>query len=174
MIGQVLGNRYEVGELIGQGGMAQVYKANDRVLGRPVAVKVLRQEYTGDANLVARFQREARAAANLVYPNIVAVYDVGQDSECHYIVMEYVSGPTLKDIIRQRAPLSTDFALKVAEQVCAALEYAHKHGVIHRDIKPQNILLSEDEEVVKVTDFGIAKSTLDPETTADRLAVGTV
>jgi serine/threonine-protein kinase len=174
MTGFVLGNRYEVGELLGQGGMALVYKAQDRVLGRPVAIKVLRPEYTGDANLVERFQREARAAANLVYPNIVAVHDVGQEADRYYIVMEYVPGPTLKDVIRQRAPLPVEFALKVAEQVCAALEYAHRHNVIHRDIKPQNILLSEDEEVVKVTDFGIAKSTLDPETTTERLALGTV
>ncbi len=174
MTGLILGNRYEVQELIGQGGMALVYRARDRVLDRPVAVKILRPEYTTDANLVARFQREARAAANLVYPNIVAVYDVGQDGTNYYIVMEYVAGPTLKDIIRQRAPLSVEQALKTAEQVCMALEYAHRHGVIHRDIKPQNILLNEDEEVVKVTDFGIAKSILDPETTADRLALGTV
>lgn len=174
MTGLVLGNRYEVQELLGQGGMALVYRARDRVLDRPVAVKILRPEYCADANLVARFQREARAAANLVYPNIVAVYDVGQDNNNYYIVMEYVAGPTLKDIIRQRAPLSVDQAMRIAEQICLALEYAHRHGVIHRDIKPQNILLSEDEEVVKVTDFGIAKSTLDPETTTDRLALGTV
>jgi len=174
MTGLVLGNRYDVGELIGQGGMALVYKAQDRVLGRPVAIKILRPEYSGDASLVARFQREARAAANLVYPNIVAVYDVGEEEGRYYIVMEYVAGPTLKDVIRQRAPLPVEFTLQVAGQICAALEYAHRHNVIHRDIKPQNILLSEDEEVVKVTDFGIAKSTLDPETTTERLALGTV
>ncbi len=174
MTGQILGNRYEVQELLGQGGMAQVYRARDRVLGRSVAIKILRAEYTSDASLVARFQREARAAANLVHPNIVAIYDVGQDGTQFFIVMEYITGSTLKEIIRQRAPLTVDFALKVTEQVCAALEYAHRHGVIHRDIKPQNILLSEDEEVVKVADFGIAKSQIDPETTAERLAMGTV
>jgi beta-lactam-binding protein with PASTA domain/tRNA A-37 threonylcarbamoyl transferase component Bud32 len=174
MTGQILGNRYEVQELLGQGGMAQVYRARDRVLGRSVAIKILRAEYASDASLVARFQREARAAANLVHPNIVAIYDVGQDGAQFYIVMEYITGPTLKEIIRQRAPLTVELALKVTEQVCAALEYAHRHGVIHRDIKPQNILLSEEEEVVKVADFGIAKSQLDPETTADRLALGTV
>ncbi len=169
-----LGNRYELEALIGQGGMAHVYRARDRVLGRLVAIKILRPEYAGDENLLARFQREARAAAALLHPNIVSVYDVGQDGDRHYIVMEYMAGPTLKEVIRQRAPLPVEQALKVAEQVCAALEYAHRHGVIHRDIKPQNILFSEDEEVVKVVDFGIAKSRLDPEITAERLALGTV
>jgi len=170
----LLGNRYELEALIGQGGMAHVYRARDRVLGRPVAVKILRSEYASDEKLLARFQREARAAANLLHPNIVSVYDVGQDGDRHYIVMEYMAGPTLKEVIRQRAPLPVEQALKVAEQVCAALEYAHRRGVIHRDIKPQNILFSEDEEVVKVADFGIAKSRLDPEITAERLALGTV
>ncbi|MGC9025751.1 MAG: protein kinase domain-containing protein, partial [Chloroflexia bacterium] len=162
----LLSNRYELEALIGQGGMAHVYRARDRVLGRPVAVKILRREYADDENILARFQREARAAAGLLHPNIVSVYDVGQDGDRHYIVMEYMAGPTLKEVIRQRAPLPVEQALKVAEQVCAALEYAHRHGVIHRDIKPQNILFSEDEEVVKVADFGIAKSRLDPEITA--------
>ena len=170
----LLGNRYELETLIGQGGMAHVYRARDRVLGRPVAIKILRPEYVSDENLLARFQREARAAAALLHPNIVSVYDVGQDGDRHYIVMEYMAGPTLKEVIRRRAPLPVEQALKVAEQVCAALEYAHRHGVIHRDIKPQNILFSEDEEVVKVADFGIAKSRLDPEITAERLALGTV
>ncbi len=174
MIGQVLGNRYELEELIGQGGMALVYRGRDRVLGRPVAVKVLREEYSNDTAFVARFQREARAAANLVHPNVVAVYDVGKDGDLYYIVMEYIAGPTLKEVIREQAPLSVDLALRVAEEVCAALEYAHRQGVIHRDIKPQNILLSEDGEVVKVADFGIAKSRLDPDTTTERLAMGTV
>lgn len=174
MIGMVLGQRYELEEVVGQGGMAHVYRARDRVLGRPVAVKVLRPEYSNDEVFVARFQREARAAANLVHPNVVAVYDVGQDGDYYYIVMEYVPGPTLKDVIRERAPLTVEFALQVAEQVCAALEYAHRQGVIHRDIKPQNILLREDEETAKVADFGIARSRLDPESTAERLALGTV
>lgn len=171
---QLLGGRYELEQLLGQGGMAQVYRARDRVLGRPVAVKVLRPEYANDATFVARFQREARAAANLVHPNIVAVYDVGQDGNQHYIVMEYIAGRTLKEWIRERAPLPVDTALRIAEEVCTALEYAHRHGIIHRDIKPQNILLDEEGEVVKVADFGIAKSRLDPESTADRLALGTV
>lgn len=170
----LLGNRYELEALIGQGGMAHVYRARDRVLGRPVAIKILRPEYVSDENLLARFQREARSAAALLHPNIVSVYDVGQDGDRHYIVMEYMPGPTLKEVIRQRAPLPVEQALRIAEQVCAALEYAHRHGVIHRDIKPQNILFSEDEEVVKVADFGIAKSRLDPEITAERLALGTV
>ncbi len=170
----LLGNRYELEALIGQGGMAHVYRARDRVLGRSVAIKILRPEYVSDENLLARFQREARAAAALLHPNIVSVYDVGQDGDRHYIVMEYMPGPTLKEVIRQRAPLPVEQALRIAEQVCAALEYAHRHGVIHRDIKPQNILFSEDEEVVKVADFGIAKSRLDPEITAERLALGTV
>ncbi|MGC8874711.1 MAG: Stk1 family PASTA domain-containing Ser/Thr kinase [Chloroflexia bacterium] len=171
---RLLGGRYELEQLLGQGGMAQVYRARDRVLGRSVAVKVLRPEYANDVSFVARFQREARAAANLVHPNIVSVYDVGQDGNQHYIVMEYIAGRTLKEWIRERAPLPVDMALRIAEEVCAALEYAHRHGIIHRDIKPQNILLDEDGEVVKVADFGIAKSRLDPESTADRLALGTV
>jgi serine/threonine-protein kinase len=171
---RLLGGRYELEQLLGQGGMAQVYRARDRVLDRPVAVKLLRPEYANDATFVARFQREARAAANLVHPNIVAVYDVGQDGNQHYIVMEYIAGRTLKEFIRERAPLPVDLALRIAEEVCTALEYAHRHGLIHRDIKPQNILLDEEGEVVKVADFGIAKSRLDPESTADRLALGTV
>lgn len=174
MNGRVLGGRYELEKLIGQGGMALVYRARDQVLGRPVAVKILRPEYSDNANFVTRFQREARAAANLVHPNIVAIHDVGEDGGNYYIVMEYVDGPTLKDIIRERAPLGVEYALKVAEEVCSALEYAHRQGVIHRDIKPQNILLREDAEVVKVADFGIAQTRLDPETTAEHLALGTV
>lgn len=174
MTGQVLGGRYELEQLLGQGGMAQVFRARDRVLGRPVAVKILRQEYDTDPTFVARFQREAHSAANLTHPNVVAIYDVGQEGSQHYIVMEYIAGHTLKEIIRERAPLAVEFALKVAEAVCAALEYAHRHGIIHRDIKPQNILLSEDEEVIKVADFGIATSRLDPDITTDRLALGTV
>ncbi|MBN1484697.1 MAG: Stk1 family PASTA domain-containing Ser/Thr kinase [Chloroflexia bacterium] len=174
MDGQVLGNRYELESVAGQGGMALVYRARDRILGRPVAIKVLRPEYSSSETFVKRFQREARAAANLTHPNIVSVYDVGQEGDQHYFVMEYIQGPTLKQVIRDRAPLPVDMALRIAESVCAALEYAHRQGIIHRDIKPQNILLREDADVVKVTDFGIAQSILDPETTAERLAMGTV
>ncbi|MGQ9779106.1 MAG: Stk1 family PASTA domain-containing Ser/Thr kinase [Bacillota bacterium] len=157
MIGTVLGNRYRLEELIGEGGMALVYKAECSVLARPVAVKILRPQFAADAEFVERFRREAQAAARLSHPNIVTVYDVGQDKGLNYIVMEYVPGENLKEIIKREAPFTVARALNIARQICEALHHAHQHNIIHRDIKPHNILITP-EGLVKVTDFGIARA----------------
>jgi beta-lactam-binding protein with PASTA domain/tRNA A-37 threonylcarbamoyl transferase component Bud32 len=170
--GRVLNGRYALITPVGGGGMATVYKARDNVLGRIVAVKVLREQYTLDEQFVARFRREAQAAANLTHPNIVNVYDVGQDGDLHFIVMEYIAGHSLKDRITRQSPLPLDLAVDIAAQILAGLEYAHRSGLIHRDIKPQNVLLT-NEGVVKVTDFGIAKSVSDLGLTEAGIALGT-
>lgn len=153
----VLNNRYRLVERIGSGGMAVVYQAVDTLLQRRVAVKVLRDQFAGDPDFLTRFQREARAAANLDHPNIVTVHDVGQDGDRHYIVMEYVDGCDLKTLIRQRERLSIDEALDITTQICEGVGHAHKAGVVHRDIKPQNVLITEDGRA-KVVDFGIARA----------------
>ena len=152
-----LNQRYRLVECIGSGGMAVVYKAVDMLLDRRVAVKVLRQRFASDPEFLERFQREARAAANLDHPNIVTVFDVGKDDGRHYIVMEYVDGPDLKTVIRQRDRLDVDEALDIAVQVAFGVGHAHKAGLIHRDIKPQNVLLTRDGRA-KVADFGIARA----------------
>ncbi len=154
--------------------MATVYKARDNILGRIVAVKILREQYAEDAPFVARFRREAQAAANLTHPNIVSVYDVGQDGDTHYIVMEFVAGQSLKELLNKTpgAPLPLERAVNIAAQILAGLEYAHRSGLIHRDIKPQNILITGDG-TVKVTDFGIAKSVSDLSLTDAGTALGT-
>ncbi len=170
--GRVLNGRYQLIGPVGGGGMAQVYKARDNVLGRVVAVKLLHDQYSRDSQFVARFRREAQAAANLAHPNIVNVYDVGQDGDLHYIVMEYINGESLKEYITRSAPLPLGKAVSVAVQILAGLEYAHRSGLIHRDIKPQNVLISPDG-TVKVTDFGIAKSVSDLGLTEAGLALGT-
>ena len=156
-IGRIIANRYEIAELIGAGGMSHVYRAIDRKLHRSVTVKVLREEYIGDVNFVDRFGREARAIASLSHPNIVNVYDVGSEGDIHFIVMEYIAGKTLKQLIVNKAPFSNETMLGVASQIAAALIHAHENGIIHRDIKPQNVLCMPNG-VVKVADFGIAKS----------------
>jgi serine/threonine-protein kinase len=153
----VLNNRYRLVELIGSGGMAVVYRGLDMLLQRPVALKVLREGFASDPSFLARFQREARAAANLDHPNVVTVYDVGQEGNRHYIVMEYVDGQDLKTLIRQKGRLSVGEALDIAIQVCAGVGHAHRAGIIHCDVKPQNVLLTQDGRV-KVTDFGIARA----------------
>jgi serine/threonine-protein kinase len=170
--GRVLNGRYALITPVGGGGMATVYKARDNVLGRIVAVKVLREQYTMDEQFVARFRREAQAAANLTHPNIVNVYDVGQDGDLHFIVMEYIAGHSLKERLARQSPLPLDVAVDIAAQILAGLEYAHRSGLIHRDIKPQNVLLT-NEGVVKVTDFGIAKSVSDLGLTEAGIALGT-
>lgn len=155
--GAIISNRYEIIEQIGLGGMSIVYKAKDRKLGRIVTFKVLRGEYVKDQEFIKRFTVEARAAASLSHPNIVNVYDVGHDGLVYYIVMEYIDGVTLKEIIKRRAPFSNDEVLGVAVQIASALSHAHNHNIIHRDIKPQNIMVTANG-VIKVTDFGIAKA----------------
>lgn len=157
MIGTLLGNRYELLEKIGEGGMAEVYKAKCHLLNRYVSVKILKEEYTRDKDFVDKFKREATAAASFSDNNIVNIYDVGSQGNINYIVMEYVKGKTLKEIIIENGRLDYQRALDMAIQIAKALECAHKNNIVHRDIKPQNILVTEDG-TVKVTDFGIAKA----------------
>jgi kinase domain protein len=154
----VLGNRYEILRKIGDGGMAFVYQARDKLLNRIVAVKVLRPEFVDDQEFLVKFKREAEAVASLSHPNIVNVYDVGEDGKVHYIVMEYVDGQNLKEIIQEEGRLEEYTALDIAKQIARALSAAHRNGIIHRDIKPHNILISKDGRQVKVADFGIAKA----------------
>src|SRR5437764_800193 len=156
MIEQLLNGRYRLLRPLGTGGMASVYLAEDLRLGRRVAVKVLHPQFASDPPFVARFAYEARIAAGLAHPNIVQVYDVGHDGDRHYIVMEYVEGETLKDLITRQGALPVARALAIIDGVLAALELAHAHNLIHRDIKAQNILLTSGGDV-KVTDFGIAR-----------------
>lgn len=156
-IGMMIADRYEILEKIGTGGMSDVYKAKDHKLNRFVAVKVLKQEFSENANFVSKFRIEAQAAAGLMHPNIVNVYDVGEESENHYIVMELVEGITLKKYIEKKARLSVKEAVSIAIQVSMGIEAAHNNHIIHRDIKPQNIIISKEGKV-KVTDFGIAKA----------------
>lgn len=154
----ILNERYKLIEQIGAGGMAVLYKAEDLELGRTVAVKVLRPSLVGDPEFLVRFKREARAAANLSHPNIVTVHDVGQDGpNTHYIVMEYVPGQNLKQLIRVQGAFEVDTALAIVVEVCKGVGYAHRAGLIHCDLKPQNILITPDNRV-KVTDFGIARA----------------
>lgn len=156
-IGMLIGDRYEILEKIGTGGMSDVYKAKDHKLNRFVAVKVLKQEFSENTNFVSKFRSEAQAAAGLMHPNIVNVYDVGEEGGIYYIVMELVEGITLKKYIEKKARLSVKEAVSIAIQVSMGIEAAHNNHIIHRDIKPQNIMISKDGKV-KVTDFGIAKA----------------
>lgn len=156
-IGMIIGERYEILERIGTGGMSDVYKAKDHKLNRFVAVKVLKQEFSENANFVSKFRIEAQAAAGLMHPNIVNVYDVGEENGIYYIVMELVEGITLKKYIEKKARLSVKEAVSIAIQVSMGIEAAHNNHIIHRDIKPQNIIISKEGKV-KVTDFGIAKA----------------
>ena len=156
-IGMIIGDRYEILEKIGTGGMSDVYKAKDEKLGRFVAVKVLKQEFSENANFVSKFRTEAQAAAGLMHPNIVNVYDVGEENGIYYIVMELVEGITLKKYIEKKVRLTVKEAISIAIQVSMGIESAHNNHIIHRDIKPQNIIISKEGKV-KVTDFGIAKA----------------
>lgn len=156
--GVMISGRYEVMGRIGTGGMADVYKAIDRMLNRYVAVKVLKSEFREDEMFVRKFRSEAQAAAGLLHPNIVNVYDVGEDCGLYYIVMELVEGITLKEYIQKKGKLTSKEAIAIAMQVCLGLDVAHSNGIVHRDIKPQNIIISKEGKV-KVTDFGIAKAT---------------
>ncbi|MCL2383100.1 MAG: Stk1 family PASTA domain-containing Ser/Thr kinase [Oscillospiraceae bacterium] len=171
--GKILGNRYEIIEKIGSGGMATVYKAKCHGLKRYVAVKVLKDEFTTDEEFVKRFNVEAESVASLTHPNIVSVFDVGNEDNLHYIVMELVQGKTLKDIIIEDGILSWKWSVKIVIQIASALEKAHKSKIIHRDIKPHNILITE-EGIAKVTDFGIAKAASNATITAFGSTIGSV
>lgn len=177
MIGMVLGNRYEIIEQIGEGGMALVYKAKCNLLNRNVAVKILKKEFIEDENFIKRFNRESQAAASLSHPNILSIYDVGveklEDQNIYYIVMEYIEGKTLKDIIREKGKLGLKQTIDFAIQIGKALKHAHSNHVIHRDIKPQNIMITEGSRV-KVTDFGIARAATTSTITVTSEAVGSV
>lgn len=154
---EVLGNRYEIIRKLGGGGMAIVYLAKDVFLDRPVAVKVLREEYIGDQDYIRRFHKEAKAVASLVHPNIVNIFDFGINNDRAFLVMEYVEGRTLKDLINEHAPLSEKQTAEIARQICLGVAAAHQKNIVHKDIKPHNILI-EKNGTVKVTDFGIAQS----------------
>jgi serine/threonine-protein kinase len=170
---RTLNNRYELLAKLGDGGMAVVFKALDHKLNRVVAIKVLRESYVSDQQFLARFTREAQSAASLSHPNIVDVYDVGEDGDIHFIVMEYIEGKSLKEYIVNNAPLPPVQAIQFAIQINNAIGYAHSKGLIHRDIKPQNILLTPENEI-KVTDFGIAKGLGDATLTQAGFTLGTV
>lgn len=158
MIGTILGNRYELLEKIGEGGMAEVYKAKCHLLNRYVTVKILKSQFVDNMEFVAKFKQEAASAASLSHNNIVGIYDIGSEKNINYIVMEYIDGKTLKEIINEQKVLGYNEAIILAIQIGKALECAHKNNIIHRDVKPHNILVTK-EGVVKVTDFGIAKAT---------------
>ncbi|MCR5186118.1 MAG: Stk1 family PASTA domain-containing Ser/Thr kinase [Clostridia bacterium] len=173
LIGKMLDGRYEILEKVGNGGMAMVYKAKDQVLNRYVAIKILRDEFTTDSEFIKRFRTEAQSAAGLAHPNIVQIYDVGAEDNLYYIVMELLQGKTLKEIIDEDGSLSWKWSVNIAMQIASALETAHKNGIIHRDIKPHNIIITEDG-IAKVTDFGIAKAVSNSTITAFGTTIGSV
>lgn len=177
MIGTVLGGRYEIIEKIGGGGMALVYKAKCRLLNRYVAIKILRDEFINDEDFINKFKRESQAAASLSHPNIVNIYDVGVDEKdghsIHYIVMEYIKGKTLKEIIREKGKLTLDETVDYSIQIAEALEHAHRNHIVHRDIKPHNIMVTEDGRI-KVTDFGIARAATASTVTNTSNVIGSV
>ena len=172
--GKLIGSRYEIIEKVGNGGMATVYRATDKVLKRQVAVKILRDEYTTDEEFIKRFEGEAQSAAKLSHSNIVSIYDVGVDGNLYYIVMELIEGKTLKElIIEERGPLPWKWSVNIAVQIALALEAAHRNNIVHRDIKPHNIIITEDG-IAKVTDFGIAKAVSNSTITAFGTTIGSV
>ena len=173
LIGKMLNNRYEVLEKIGNGGMATVYKAKCHVLNRYVAIKILKDEFTTDSEFIKKFNTEAQSAASLAHPNIVQIYDVCNEDNLYYIVMELIQGKTLKEIISEDGILSWKWSVNIAIQIASALETAHKNNIIHRDIKPHNIIITEDG-IAKVTDFGIAKAVSNSTITAFGTTIGSV
>ena len=173
LVGKYIGSRYEIIEKVGNGGMATVYKAKCHVLNRYVAVKVLKEEFTTDEEFIRRFNVEAQSAAGLTHPNIVSVYDVGHEDGIYYIVMELIQGKTLKQIINEDGALPWKWSVNIAIQIASALEAAHKNNIVHRDIKPHNIIITEDG-VAKVTDFGIAKAVSNSTITAFGTTIGSV
>lgn len=173
LVGKTLDQRYTILERIGGGGMADVYRAQDTLLDRPVAVKVLRAQFTGDDQFVRRFRQEAQAAARVSHPHIVNIYDVGKDEDVYYIVMEYIQGETLKEYIERKNVLAMDEAVSIALQICEALDHAHQNNLIHCDIKPHNILLGKGGRI-KVTDFGIARAVTSATMTQTGTIIGSV
>lgn len=173
MIGRRLNDRYKILKLIGSGGMANVYLAHDMILDRDVAVKMLRMDFSNDPDFVRRFQREAYSVTSLSHPNIVSSYDVGEEEGLQYIVMEYVEGETLKEYIQRHTPIKPKKVLRIMEQLTAAIAHAHHFQIVHRDIKPQNILINEDGNV-KVTDFGIATASTAATITQTNSVLGSV
>lgn len=173
MSNRLLVGRYELVEKIGEGGMATVYKAKDRLLNRFVAIKVLRPEFTKDTQFIENFRKESQSAAGLTHPNIVSVYDVGREGNIHFIVMELVEGRTLSDIIKEKGPLDYKETVKIMKQIISALSLAHKNGIIHRDIKPHNILIT-NEGIAKLADFGIAKAINDSTISESHKILGSV
>ena len=157
MVGEVVADRYELEELVGTGGMSSVFRARDRLLERSVALKILHEHYVADPDYVERFRREARAVAQLAHPNIVTVIDRGEQDGRQFIVFEYVDGENLKQVVNREGALPVRDAIELALQVARALGYAHERGIVHRDVKPQNVILNDDGRA-KVTDFGIARS----------------
>jgi serine/threonine protein kinase len=174
VLGLEIAGRYRLDERLGAGGMSTVYRARDNVLERQVAVKLLAEHLSEDDGFLARFRREALSAAKLIHPNVVQVYDSGHDPEAHrhFIVMEYVEGPTVAQLMREHDRLPVAQAVDIGVQSCQGLEYAHRHGVIHRDVKPGNLILNPDG-VVKLVDFGIAKAAEDTGITQIGSVVGT-
>lgn len=173
MIGKRINDRYQILETIGGGGMANVYKAHDVILNRNVAVKVLRPQFSDDDEFIRRFRREAQAATSLSHPNVVTIYDVGEENDLYYIVMEYVEGLTLKQLIQQQGALSIEKTVNIMQQICSAINHAHANHIVHRDIKPHNILISELGEA-KVTDFGIARAMTSATITHTNSVMGSV
>src|SRR5581483_10370218 len=188
MSATLISGRYELGERLGSGGMSSVYRATDRVLERTVAVKMLAEHLSDDEKFVARFRREALAVAKLIHPNIVQVYDTGVDDGRHYIVMEYVEGRSGAQLLQSQGRLAPDVAAEIGVQACAGLDYAHRHGIVHRDVKPGNLMIiggparrrerspgdpPTEEMTVKLTDFGIARAAEQTRLTQVGSVVGT-
>ena len=173
MIGKRIGKRYEIIRVIGDGGMSRVYLAHDIILDRDVAIKVLHYDFANEEELKKRFQREALSATSLTHPHIVNIFDVGQEDEIHYLVMEYIAGKTLKDYIHTHGALSAEHAVSIMQQLVSAISHAHHNGIVHRDIKPQNVLMNGEDDV-KITDFGIAMALNSTAHTKTNSVIGTV
>ncbi|MBQ7478866.1 MAG: serine/threonine protein kinase, partial [Selenomonadaceae bacterium] len=173
MVQRVLDQRYELQELIGSGGMADVYRAQDKVLNRSVAVKILHEQFRRDEEFIGKFHQEAQAAARLSHPNIVNIFDVGISGDDHYIVMEYVPGNTLKSLIQEKGHLPVEDALRIAREISDALAMAHANNIVHCDIKPHNILMMPDGHA-KIADFGIARAVTESTMTYSGNVIGSV
>ena len=171
--GQKINNRYEIVKSIGEGGMANVYLANDKILDRKVAIKVLRGDLSSDDKFIRRFQREALSVSNLSHPNIVEVYDVGEEDGEYYIVMEYIEGKTLKQLLKKRESLTLTEVIDIMTQLTDGISHAHESYIIHRDIKPQNIMIQDDGRI-KITDFGIAMALNATQLTQTNSVMGSV